>query len=68
MAALLEELSNAQREVIVLRILDGCTTSEAAELMGTDPHTVSATLYRALTRLRELLDKHGIESTLFRPL
>lgn len=68
LAALLDELSESYRAVIVYRLLEGYTTREAAETMGKTPDNVRATLHRALTRLRELLERHGIESTIFRPL
>lgn len=67
-AAVLDELSGPYRAVIVCRVLERYTTKEAAEMMGKSPDSVSVTLHRALTKLRELLEEHGIESTIFRPL
>ena len=64
----LDGLSDTYRAVIIHRILEGCSTEELAEIMGKDRHAVRVTLYRALVKLRTLLDEHGIKSTIFRPL
>ena len=67
-ASVLDELPGSYRAVIGYRILEGHTTAETAEMMGKTPANVGVTLHRALTRLRELLAEHRIDSTIFRPL
>lgn len=67
-AAVLDELSESYRVVIVHRVLEGYTTKEVAEMLGKNPDNVRVTLHRALKKLGELLKQHGIDSTIFRPL
>ncbi|MEL6477501.1 MAG: sigma-70 family RNA polymerase sigma factor [Pseudomonadota bacterium] len=44
-----------QREVVVLRLLEGFDTSETAEILGCREGTVKAHLHRATLKLRDLL-------------
>ncbi|MEM1385291.1 MAG: RNA polymerase sigma factor [Pseudomonadota bacterium] len=44
-----------QREVVVLRFLEGFDTAETAEILGCREGTVKAHLYRATHKLREIL-------------
>lgn len=48
-------LPQAQREVLVLRHLLGCTTSETARLLGTSPAAVKSHAHRGRTALRTAL-------------
>ncbi len=51
----LQRLSPEHRAVVVLRILDGYTTNETADLLGIPPGTVMSRLSRALEKLEPLL-------------
>jgi RNA polymerase sigma factor (sigma-70 family) len=48
-------LPRRQREVAVLRYVDGCSTREVAETLGLTPGTVKRHLFRAVGRLRAAL-------------
>ncbi len=52
--ALLDQLPDHQREVLVLRLALGLSAVEAADAVGSTPGAVRVTQHRALTRLREL--------------
>jgi RNA polymerase sigma-70 factor (ECF subfamily) len=67
-AEILEDLSDAHRDVIVQRVLEGRSTAEVAELTGRSADNVRITLHRALKRLHTILETKGLESTFFRPL
>jgi RNA polymerase sigma-70 factor, ECF subfamily len=45
-------LPNLQRDVLILRVVDGCSTAETARLLDRAEGTVKASLSRALTKLR----------------
>ena len=49
------QLPTADRELLVLRNLEGHSNAEVAELLGVDPATASRGYGRALLRLREIL-------------
>lgn len=51
----LAALPGRQREVVVLRFLEGFDTGETAEILGCREGTVKAHLHRATQRLRHLL-------------
>lgn len=53
--AALEEMSEADREVVVLRFIEQRENREVALLLHLEPGTVSQRLHRALERLRGLL-------------
>ena len=55
--ARLDDLSERERRVIELRFLQGKSSTEAAQALGTNPQTVRNQFQRALSRLRELLAK-----------
>jgi len=55
LAAALEELSERDRAVVVLRALEGRTNGEVAGLVGDGPNAVSLRYNRALRTLRERL-------------
>ncbi|MCK4659191.1 MAG: sigma-70 family RNA polymerase sigma factor [Phycisphaerae bacterium] len=67
-AEVLDLLKEPYRQVIVHRVLEGCSTREVAEIMGKETEHVNILLYRALRKLKGILQERGIESTLFRPL
>ena len=51
--ALLEELPEKQREILVLRIVVGLSAEETAEIVGASPGAVRVAQHRALGRLRK---------------
>jgi len=53
----LAELGERQRDVVVLRILEGCSVAQTAQSLGIAEGTVKATLAQALGRLRERMRK-----------
>ena len=55
----LDELPEADREVLVLRNFEGLSNPEAGYLLGLDPAAVSKRHGRALLRLREVLWRGG---------
>jgi RNA polymerase sigma-70 factor (ECF subfamily) len=54
-------LPEAEREVLVLRNLEGLSNLEVAEVLGVDPATSSRRYGRAVLRLRELLVQGGFK-------
>jgi len=48
-------LPRLQREVVILRVIEGLSTAEAAEMLGRAEGTVKASLSRAMERLRREL-------------
>jgi RNA polymerase sigma-70 factor, ECF subfamily len=50
----LQELSDDQREVIIMRYIEGLTPAEIAEILEETPNAVSIRLNRALNRLKEI--------------
>lgn len=50
------DLSQADQEIITLRLIDSLSNSETAQFLGCSPPNVSVRLYRALGRLRKMLD------------
>lgn len=52
-------LAPRQRDVVILRLLDGRSTRETAQLMGCREGTVKATLHQALKRLEQTLPGDG---------
>lgn len=56
LATLLETLPQRQREVVVLRILEGLSTRETATVMRCREGTVKAHLHRATVSLRQRLE------------
>jgi RNA polymerase sigma-70 factor (ECF subfamily) len=49
------ELSPALRKVIQLRVMDGLTTSEAADILRVSGGTVKAQLSRARAKLKQIM-------------
>ena len=54
--AVLETMDEVDREVIALRIFEGLTNGEAAEVLDLTKQTTSKRFIRAIGRLREILD------------
>jgi RNA polymerase sigma-70 factor (ECF subfamily) len=59
-SAAVGELSDEQREVIVLKEYEGLTFLEIADVLGLPISTVKTRLYRGLDQLREQLERRGI--------
>lgn len=55
-AGLLEPLTDMQRNVVILRILEGRSAEEAARILGSTSGAVRVTQHRALGRLRTYLE------------
>lgn len=58
---LLHVLTPRQREVLVLRIAVGLSAEETAQMIGSSPGAVRVTQHRALSRLRKVLYKKGLD-------
>lgn len=59
LAAALEHLTDEQRNVIILRFIEGRSLQEAAEIVGKSVGAVKALQHRALQNLRQVLRHHG---------
>jgi RNA polymerase sigma-70 factor (ECF subfamily) len=59
-ARAIDALSEAQREVVVLKEYEGLTFPEIAGVLGVPVSTVKTRLYRALGQLRTQLESQGI--------
>jgi RNA polymerase sigma-70 factor (ECF subfamily) len=57
LAGLLARLPERQREVVVLRVLEGLSTKETAQAMGCREGTVKAHLHKASLALRAILSR-----------
>jgi RNA polymerase sigma-70 factor (ECF subfamily) len=55
--AMLGELSEMQRQVLILRLVVGLSVSETAEIVSASPGAVRVCQHRALARLRRQLDE-----------
>ena len=55
----MEGLSPQSRTVLQLRYLQGCSTREAALILGVPKGTIKARLFRARTQLRERMNLNG---------
>ncbi len=55
-AGAMARLSADEREIVILSVLQGYTTKEIARIMGSPQGTVSAKLYRALAKLRKMIE------------
>jgi RNA polymerase sigma-70 factor (ECF subfamily) len=54
------ELPDGDREVLVMRKLEGLSNQEVAQVLGMDPATASRRYGRAILRLRDLLLEGGL--------
>lgn len=52
----LESLSMSERQVVVLAAVEGYTTKEVAKILGCPHGTVSSKLYRALKKMRAMIE------------
>jgi RNA polymerase sigma-70 factor, ECF subfamily len=59
----LGQLDEVDREVLVLRNLEGLSNQESARVLGVDPATASRRYGRAVIRLREVLVRSGFTGT-----
>lgn len=56
---LLDELPEHHREILVLRVALGMSAAETARTVGSTSGAVRVTQHRALSKLRELLERRG---------
>lgn len=56
----LQTLSHEQRNVIILRDIDGLSYEEIAKIMKTSISAVKSKLFRARENLRKILEKEGV--------
>ena len=54
------QLSEADREVVMMRHFEGLSNQEAARLLGVDPATASKRHGRAVLRLHRILSEDGL--------
>ena len=59
--ALLDELPEKQREILVLRIVVGLSAEETAEIVGASAGAVRVAQHRALTRLRKMAPRSLVQ-------
>ncbi len=57
LAAALDRLSDAHREVLALRVIGDLSVADAAKIMGKSPGAIKVLQHRALHALREALDE-----------
>jgi RNA polymerase sigma-70 factor (ECF subfamily) len=55
----LAQLPTRERAAIVLREIEGLSTAEVAEILGSTEGTVRSQVSKAITRLREILNQEG---------
>ncbi len=60
--ALLAQLPDTYREVVILRYVDGLSPKEIAQQLSESENTVSVRLHRALKKLRDLLETDTTKS------
>ncbi len=56
MAKLLDMLPDKQREILILRVVEGLSAEETAKVVNSTPGAVRVAQYRALSRLRKLCE------------
>ena len=54
----LTTLTDEQREVVILKFINGCSNAEIAQVMGKTEDCIKALQYRALSALRRALNSH----------
>jgi RNA polymerase sigma-70 factor, ECF subfamily len=59
-AAAVRQLSDEQREAVILKEYQGLTFPEISEVLGVPVSTVKTRLYRALSQLKTLLEARGL--------
>ena len=60
LAAALPQLTEDQRQVIVLKFIEGLNNAEAAHILGKPVSAVKSLQHRALAALRRVLERNGI--------
>ncbi len=60
MARLLEVLPDKQRQILVLRVIEGYSAEETAEAVNSTPGAVRVAQHRALARLRKMLSSEEV--------
>jgi RNA polymerase sigma-70 factor (ECF subfamily) len=58
----LAELTEEQRQVIVLKFVEDLENREVAEIVGKSEGSVKSLQHRALRSLRRLLEKRGVHA------
>ena len=58
--AMLADLTDEQREVVLLRIVAGLSVEETAEVVGRRPGAVRTLQHRALARLRRSFPREAV--------
>jgi RNA polymerase sigma-70 factor (ECF subfamily) len=56
----MDELSEPDREILIMRNLESLSNQEVAQVLAVEPATASQRYGRALLRLRQLLIKHNL--------
>ncbi|GGC65095.1 hypothetical protein GCM10011410_17000 [Hoyosella rhizosphaerae] len=56
---LLDSLSPEQREILILRVIEGVSAAEAAELIGSTAGAVRVAQHRALAKLKKSMGRVG---------
>jgi RNA polymerase sigma-70 factor (ECF subfamily) len=59
--AAMETLPLAMRQAVVLRLLEGLSFRELGEILGVPTQTAATRVRRALIRVREQLNREGVE-------
>lgn len=62
MGRLLGALSARYREILLLRVVDGLSVLETAQLVGATPGTVRVVQHRALARLRQAIARSPVQA------
>jgi RNA polymerase sigma-70 factor, ECF subfamily len=57
MKSLLSQLPDKQREILVLRVVNGYSAEETAEIVGSTPGAIRVAQHRALARLRKVMSE-----------
>lgn len=60
MSRLLGVLPDKQREILVLRVIEGYSAEQTAEVVGSTPGAVRVAQHRALARLRKVLSSEEV--------
>lgn len=60
MARLLSVLPDKQREILVLRVIEGYSAEQTAEMVNSTPGAVRVAQHRALARLRKVLSSEEV--------
>lgn len=60
LVAALAELTEDQRQVIVLRFVEGCTSADVADRLGKPLTAIKALQRRAIEALRRQFEKEGL--------